>query len=62
MADKKETHSSHGKKEANASQGKATSPDKLTEASKKSHIELSEDELKAVAGGAYFDTFLKTTK
>jgi bacteriocin-like protein len=55
VADKKENHSTHWKKETTSSQGKAGSPDKLTKAGKKGDKELSEDELKAVAGGATDD-------
>jgi hypothetical protein len=51
MADKKETHSTHGEKETTSSQGKAASPDKLTKAGKKGEVELTEDDLKAASGG-----------
>jgi hypothetical protein len=51
MADKKETHSTHGKKETTPSQGKEASPDKLTKTGKKGEVELTEDDLKAVSGG-----------
>jgi hypothetical protein len=57
MAHKKETRSTRGEKETTSSQGKAAAPDKLTKAGKKGEVELTEDDLKAVSGGAvdYFD-------
>jgi hypothetical protein len=55
MAKKQKIGSTEGKKETTSSQGKASSPDKLTKAGKKGDIELSEDELKAVAGGIKID-------
>jgi hypothetical protein len=55
MAKKPEIRSTEGegKNRAASPQGKASSPDKLTKAGKKGDIELSEDELKGVAGGKY---------
>jgi hypothetical protein len=57
MAKKQKIGSTEGKKEATSSQGKASSPDKLTKAGKKGEVELTEDDLKGVSGGAvdYFD-------
>jgi hypothetical protein len=43
MMDKTQAYSTHGKKETASSQGKAASPDKLTE--------LTEDDLDGVCGG-----------
>ena len=51
MTKEQQIASTEGKKETTSSRGKAASPDKLTEAGKKGEVELSEDELKAVAGG-----------
>jgi hypothetical protein len=58
MAKKQDIRSTEGRKGSASSQGKASSPDKLTKVGKKGDIELSEDELKGVAGGA-FDAFSK---
>jgi hypothetical protein len=52
MAKKQKIGSTEGKKEAASSRGKAYSPDKLTKAGKKGEVELTEDDLKAVSGGA----------
>ena len=51
MADQNETHSTHGNKDTTLSQRKTSSPAKLTETGKKGDGELSENELRAVAGG-----------
>ncbi len=54
---KKTEEKSH--KKADVSQKKAASPDALTKGQKKGDIELSESDLKAVAGGAQVDFFSK---
>ncbi len=51
---KKTEDQAHGKAQA-APQKKGSSPDALTKSRKKGDIELSDDELKAVAGGLKID-------
>jgi bacteriocin-like protein len=51
MAAKKESHSTHGKKEATSTQGMASSPEKPTKTGKKADVELTENDLKTVSGG-----------
>ena len=62
MVDKKKPVSTRDAKGAASAKGKAGSPDRLVGAGKKGDVELGEDELKGVAGGAQVDFFLKIDK
>ena len=57
MPKKKEFNPTRGKKEKAPSREGSTSSDKLPKSAQKGDVELSDDDLKDVAGGA-FDTYM----